>query len=466
MALSNALDAASAGLFVLSRRAELVSLNISNAATAGYVRRELAVQSNAFGSGPQALGVNRQGDAILLGDRRSAQAASDSAQFTAERLLRLERAYGEVGQNGTLTDAVNRFGAALVLASTSPGSPTALASVLETAQSLTDGIRRTSATIQQIRGEADRRIAADVGSLNDSLTRIAELDSQIVAARSARRDIAALQDQRQLLVDRVASIIPLREVDRPDGRPALIAQTGAVLLDGRPTEFAFSPTPVISASSTVPLSGLVMDGRPLPAGRGSLIDGGSLAAAFAMRDDITLEAQQGLDAFAQTVALRLQSADSNLAVAQPGLFTDGGAAVQPASLPGLASRIAVNTLADPDTGGDLRLLRDGFGSVSPGPISDGTRLLALHRALGDQAPRSVAEGAADLTQGIATARLTAEAEASRAQSRAATLIEAEAAAGVSTDAELQNLLQIEKAYAANAKVLQVVDGLLQTLLEI
>ncbi|WP_434616486.1 flagellar hook-associated protein FlgK [Tabrizicola sp. M-4] len=466
MALSNALNAASAGLSVLSRRAELVSLNIANVATAGYVRRDLAVQSNAFASGPQVLGVTRQGDAMLTGDRRSAQAGADAADFLSARLLRIEQAFGEVGQGGSLTDAVNVFDAALVVASTSPGAPTSLAAVLETAQALTDRIRQTSATIQKIRGEADRRIASDVESLNISLTQIAELDRQIVAVRAAGRDEASLQDQRQILVDRVARIIPLREVDRPDGRPALIAQNGAVLLDGRPAEFGFTPTTVITASSTMPLSGLLLDGRPIPMGRESLVEGGTLGAAFLMRDWITVDAQQGLDEFAQNLALRLQAADTTVPAGQPGLFTDGGAAANPSALTGFASRLSVNSLADPGQGGDLRLLRDGFGAVAPGPISDGAGLLALHRALIAASPRSVAEQAADLTQRIAAARLGAEVDTTRAQARASTLLEAEAATGVNTDDELQDLLQIEKAYAANAKVLQVVDGLLQTLMEI
>lgn len=60
--------------------------------------------------------------------------------------------------------------------------------------------------------------------------------------------------------------------------------------------------------------------------------------------------------------------------------------------------------------------------------------------------------------------------ASRASTFAATsfneLSQAELALGVDTDAELQNLMLVEKYYAANARVLTVVDELMETLLRI
>ena len=44
--------------------------------------------------------------------------------------------------------------------------------------------------------------------------------------------------------------------------------------------------------------------------------------------------------------------------------------------------------------------------------------------------------------------------------------EAELSLGVDSDEEMQLLLQIEQSYAANAKVIQTVEGLYRTLMEI
>jgi flagellar hook-associated protein 1 len=466
MALSSALNAATAGLFATSRRAEVASFNIANAVTSGYARRELSVQSNAFGPGPQVLGVIRRSDAALVGDRRTAQATAEGADLLSSRLLRIEQAIGTIGEGGGLTDAINAFDAALIRAAASPEQAASLSAVVEAARVLTSRFRETSEVIQQTRADADKQIATEVDTLNKSLRLIADLDDRIVAARAANRDAASLQDQRQQLIDGVARIIPLREVPRPDGRPALIALNGAILLDGRPAEFDFTAATAVTASSGAPLSGLALNGRPLATGRDSLIAGGTLTAAFALRDQITVGFQAGLDDLAQDLALRLQSADDTLATGQPGLLTDQGSAPEPASLAGLSARLALNSLVDPNQGGTLSLVRDGLSSVDPGSPSDGGRLLALQQALVAASPQGIADRATNLVQSIAATRLSAEADTARAQAKAALYQEAEAATGVSTDQELQNLLLIEKAYAANAKVLQVVDGLLQTLLEV
>jgi len=53
-----------------------------------------------------------------------------------------------------------------------------------------------------------------------------------------------------------------------------------------------------------------------------------------------------------------------------------------------------------------------------------------------------------------------------AQATHATLQESFGGSGVDTDTELQTLLRIEKTYAANAKALQAISGMLDDLLSI
>ena len=92
---------------------------------------------------------------------------------------------------------------------------------------------------------------------------------------------------------------------------------------------------------------------------------------------------------------------------------------------------------------------------------NGPRVLAT----GGQAA-SAATLAASLSADIGARRLAAEEEESFATARWSTLREAELGQGVDSDREMQMLLQIEKAYAANARVISTVDAMLQRLLEI
>ena len=71
-----------------------------------------------------------------------------------------------------------------------------------------------------------------------------------------------------------------------------------------------------------------------------------------------------------------------------------------------------------------------------------------------------------MTSDLGSHRLSAEQEESFASARWSSLREAELTGGVDTDQEMQSLLQIEKAYAANARVISTLDAMMQTLLEI
>ncbi|MEZ5910819.1 MAG: flagellar basal body rod C-terminal domain-containing protein [Paracoccaceae bacterium] len=63
-------------------------------------------------------------------------------------------------------------------------------------------------------------------------------------------------------------------------------------------------------------------------------------------------------------------------------------------------------------------------------------------------------------------RQAADARASYLGAQYTSLRGLELQSGVDTDAEMQNLLLVEQAYAANAKVVQAVDDMIQTLLGI
>ena len=67
---------------------------------------------------------------------------------------------------------------------------------------------------------------------------------------------------------------------------------------------------------------------------------------------------------------------------------------------------------------------------------------------------------------ISFQRLKADQELSFTSARWDSLHNAELAMGVDTDVELKNLLLVEQAYAANAKVIQTVNAMIQQILEL
>ena len=485
MSITGTLSSALSGLTTAARAAEVVSSNIANAMTEGYGRRELQTVSRSIGStgqGVQVTGISRQSDPILLGDRRMAAAGSAARDSAASFLKRLEGVLGTPDTATSLGGRIAAFDTALIEASSRPESEARLSRVAETAKALAGHLAAASNDIQTARGQADDRIETEVAHLNTALSRIADLNGQIRTNFGIGRDASALVDQRQQVIDSIAGIIPLREVPRGNGQIALFTTGGAVLLDGAAAELGFAPVGVIIPGMTQTsgaLSGLTINGRSVSTSAdGSLISGGSLAGNFALRDDLAPQAQSRLDAVARDLIDRFAdpAVDITRAPGSAGLFTDAGAAFVPANETGLAQRLRINAAADPAQGGALWRLRDGLGALTPGPAGDARLLKDLQSALTD--PRSPASGgfmagsrshatlAADMVSGVAQARLNAEGEASFASAKLDTLREMELQAGVDTDHEMQSLLLIEQAYAANAKVMSTVDDMIQTLLGI
>lgn len=483
MSISASLSSALSGLTASSKMAEIVASNIANAATPGYGRREVLTEALTVGSdgqGVRVVGVYRHSDPILIGDRRAAQAGAGDRDVRASFLRKVEASIGSPDDATSLGARIAALDTALIEAGSRPESEGRLAQVAETARGLVQHIAATTQEIQSTRAAADDRIEAEVNQVNSALTRLAELNAKARAVYGTERDASAFMDQRQQLIDSISSIIPVREAARDSGQIALYTVGGAVLLEGTPSVIAFNPVGLITPSMTQAggaLSGLTLNGKPMAtAGDTSPITGGSLAAHFAVRDELAPQAQARLDAVARDLIERFSAPglDSTLPNGAAGLFTDAGAAFLPANETGLSERLRLNAVVDPQQGGALWRLRDGLGATTPGAVGDARFLNRLQTALSAQrnpvsggfmaGARSFSTLAADMLSGVASARLTAEGEASYATARVDSLKVMEAEGGVDTDQEMQSLLLVEQAYSANAKVVQTIHDMIQTLL--
>jgi flagellar hook-associated protein 1 FlgK len=478
MSLTSALNNAASGLAASARAVQVASANVANVLTEGYAARQIELTSvslSGVGGGVRVSGVSRQSDPILLGLLRDASAADQASSGTAAFWQRVEGALGL--PEGGVGAALSAFETALIAASDRPDLDSRLAAVAEGAEGLVQALASVETTVQTLRSEADATIARDVATLNEGLQRIDDMNARIVQLRAGGHETLGLEDERQALISTLSEIVPMREYARADGRVTLFASGGALLLDLDPQPIAFSKSPVVDASMTLGagLSGLTIGGRMVEPGPDGPLAGGRLAANFALRDEAGVSAQAQIDTLAADLITRFQDpqSDSTLGTGDAGLFTDAGAPLGTSVAPGLAGRLAVNDAVDPGAGGALWRLRDGLGAATPGAVGDSTQIGALLGALDRRvspgpgaAAQTLPEALADLGSTLSTRRHSAEASAAQSAARHDALTEDMMAQGVDSDAEMQRLLQIEQAYAANARVIETADAMLRRLLEI
>ncbi|MEM6932579.1 MAG: flagellar hook-associated protein FlgK [Pseudomonadota bacterium] len=488
MTLSVALSNALSGLTVASRQADLVSDNVANALTEGYARRSLDVSSASIGgvgSGARVTGVTRTASPAITEARRNAEAETGYAAALSEAQTRLADAVGLPGEPQSLGARADALDATLAAAADTPESLALLDAAAVAAHDYANKINRIAIEANSLRGETDASIAQQVSILNRNLEQIESLNGQIRAIELAGGDSAALEDERQRLIDELSGMIPIRVVRRDAGDVALFARNGAQLLDGRAFEIGFTATPVVTQSQTLAnggLSGITLAGIAIEVGddggRG-LLDGGSLSASFELRDRVLPEFLESLDAMASDLIQRVEGLpeDPTLLLGSPGLFTDSGGPFDPLATEGLALRLDLSERVDPFAGGDPSLLRDGLNALAPGEPGNASVLRGLQDALTAQ---SVAPGATGFSGDFGAAELAAELagrtiassrvaddRSSLTQGRLDGLKDAELAeTGVDTDQELSRLLVVEQMFAANARVIEVIDSLLARLNQI
>lgn len=479
MTLTAALANAASGLAAISRSTEVVSSNVANSMTPGYGRRSVSL-ATLPGGGVRVASVDRMVSAAILADHRNASASHARAETLLNHHAAMEAALG-IGREGeALTDRLSALDAALISATSRPDDPLRLQNATDALAGLVASINHAAEAVSDARSSADAAIARDVDTLNHALEDIARLNRSIVVEQANSRNAASLIDERQRIMDSIAPIVALREVPRDHGQVALFTEGGAVLLDGStPVQLSFAQAGRITPAmqiGTQPVSSLMINGEEISLLLLSQFGGGTLQAQFEIRDEVAPALQRRLDALAYELGERFSdpALDPSIPPGMPGVFTDAGTLMDPDNQLGLANRLAVNpALMQP---GAAWRLRDGVGEPEPGLEGDATLLMALSGRLSETrtstlagfppGTRSMPDLIAELSAQLSTDRVKAQTTTRRESMRESALLDTLLADGVDTDAEMQRLLELEQAYAANARVIAAADAMIGRLLEI
>lgn len=490
MSITSTFANALTGLRANSKLTEVTSNNLANALTDGYGRQEVVLSSQALGGqgagvsvtslvraqAPEATAARRQAD----GD-----AAASSAQ--ADALARLGQSLGEATDPDGLFRRLEGFETSLRQFAETPESGPRQSLATEAARDLASVLNSLSSEAAIVRQNADAAIFADVNRVNQNLAEIERLNAEIQTFQVTDISVPTLVDQRERLIDEVNAIIPVKVQPKANGVIHLYTAEGQFVLQDQAVTLEFTPSPVITTAMMYDpagggaLSGLTLNGQDLtPGGTGvQRIKGGSLAGNFAVRDSIGTTFNTRIDQFSADLIARFEdpTVDPTLTAGDPGLFTDAGGALDPLNIEGLAGRISINALVDPSQGGDPARLRDGLQSVAPGPVNSDVIARNLLDALrrdssaaaipGLSGNLSLSQIASGIVEATGIERVTAEATAARQNSAREVLADGEAGRiGVNSDEELQTLILVEQAFAANAQVIQTASRMLDEVLEI
>ena len=488
MSIATALYTAMSSLDMQQQRADVISSNIANASTPGYVSRTLPQLEQVSGgeaSGVMAGPLQRVSDEVAANTANQTASAQAYSGTMVNGLTSYTQVLGQPSDSTSLPSELSAFNTALTSLSASPGDTALQAGAVTAAQNLAGTFNSLSAVVASGREQADQNIAAGVTTVNQTLDQLAQNEAGMQQAAASGGSTASYLDTQDQLLSTLSQQLPIKVYQESNNSIIVTTDGGTTLLDGTVNQLSFTPTMTIPANmqeTADPATGMIgglsavtVDGQPI-----AMSQNGSIAANLQLRD-VTLPAfNQQLDQLAGNTIVAFQQADPTVGNGQTGIFTANGAAVDPsnpAQIPGLAASISLNASVDPSQGGQAWRMRDGAQAATQGPTGSNSTVLSFIQATnqaqsydtttglpGSMTLTGAAAEIAGLQQSTLTNWTAANASATQQAQSANTALSN--ATGVNVDDEMQKLLVVQESYAATAQVIQAAAQMMQVLNQI
>lgn len=469
--LLGSLFSAGAGMRANQKWSEVTARNISNANTPGYVRKETQFDTRTSGGSAEVYvsRVDRQVDSSLLRMHRYETSKVEKQRAIAQGIEEYTAILGTPDEQNSPAASLSELHNSFIRLSNNPGSVEVQRTVVMAAKDLTQNIQNTSYNIDKAEDENNIAIRNEISNINEGLDRLASLNERFGQTARLTTDNQELLDERDKIIDEISKSMNVRIVERSDGRVSLYTGGGSELVDNDKVH-----------RLSLDVAGNLMAGNVDITPRTNnprAFQQGSLAGRLELRDETLPQFRLQLDELARGVIQTFENKDASLSAGQPGIFTDGGAAYDPANLEGLAGRIAVNDAVQPELGGQLWRVREGVaatnqvGSSFTGQIADFlagfNEVQSFDPATGLAANYKIEDYASNMVAHQGVTKAGADTEVRRGQVSLQTIENSRlSVSGVSIDDELQKMALIERTYQANAQVAQTVAGMLDTLISI
>jgi flagellar hook-associated protein 1 len=321
MGLSSALAIAMSGLSANQAALSIVSGNVANANTPGYVVQtpnQIELATGGSGSSVQVTGVNRQLDLYVQSQLRTETSGGAYADQTANILGQLQGVYGTPGGTGTLEASYSNFTTALQALSTSQGSASAQTTALAAAQSLAQGLNQTSHGIQSLRSNVEQDIGSSVTKANTDLTQIASINQQLQGLSATDPAAATLMDQRDSAISDLSTLVDVNVVTGTGNQVNVFTNSGMQLVGGSlASKMNFSSPGSLTANSLYSTNssqnGVGSLTIQLPNGASydmvanNTITSGKIAADLKLRDQTLVQAQTQVDQLAASMSSALSN---------------------------------------------------------------------------------------------------------------------------------------------------------------
>jgi flagellar hook-associated protein 1 len=486
-ALSTALNYARSSLVTVAGQTAVASQNVANVKNVDYSRKNTTVSSQSSGSIAISR-YDRATDTILLEKLLNSSSNSAASNAIVDGVKRLAETVGDPQSNTSPSAMLGKLQNALQTYEQNPADQNLAANAVQAASDIVRSLNEANTTIQNVRKQADAGIADGVAKINNLLQQYKVVNDSIVRGDISTSDMVDNLDTRDKIIKQLSEAMGIKTVTRANNDVSLYTESGVTLFEKTPRTVTFKSA--IGMTASIAGAAVYVDGVDVTSPTSSMpLQSGSIYGLTKLRDSIAVTYQSQIDEFARGLISVFKESPQTAFPALPdatGLFSYSGSPSIPASgvtVRGLSGEIRINPAVDPAQGGSLTKLRDGgmngtsyiYNSATASGYAD--RISGLIEGL--DATQSF-DPTADLTAQTSLktygssssgwllalqqkAAASADLQSAISQRSAEAL---QSKTGVSIDEEMSTMLELERSYQASAKLISVVDQMLQTLLGI
>ncbi|MEJ2816324.1 flagellar hook-associated protein FlgK [Caulobacter sp. CCG-8] len=243
MSLNTILNVATSGMMASQTGLRVVSDNIANINTAGYVRKTIAqsnLVSNGMGVGVNIDAIKRATDKFMAA--ASLNGASDSGRTgaIATAMDNAQKLFGDPSATDNFFATLDDVYAAFSMAVDDPSSTLLRSSAVTKVEDfLGESKRITSSLSSQIK-DTDNRIGADVDRVNDLLKQIDALNVDITRAKMAGADGTGSENVQSGLINELSTYMNIQVSDRANGGVMVRSGEGVTLAGNGPATIAYN----------------------------------------------------------------------------------------------------------------------------------------------------------------------------------------------------------------------------------
>ena len=451
MSLMSLLSIARSALLAHQRAMAVTAHNVANAQTPGYSRQRLNLVAatpqwspdGLIGRGVTAGGILRTRDIFFDATFRRESGLLGHSGTMRGYLSQVEGAFSEPSDLGVSAALDGLFQAFGDLANDPTGALNRDL-VRQAAGQFVNRLHQLDGQLSNVAADSLSRLRGQVDEVNALAGQIAELNTEILAAGGAQQNAADLQDQRDLLVDQLSTLVSVRVLQHDDGSIGVVAGD-QMLVDG-------------ANAHTLQVQAVGSGWGVASANGGGIIDagGGSIKALVDVLDTTLPSLRTRLDDFARSVVTEFNTIHRNGYTLSGATGTDffdpAGVTASTISLTAAITAsgdaIAASATGAPGNG-DIALQLADLADATPASLGGKTlRSLYVEIASGVGADVREAEQQEAIHQTLAYNADSARSSIS----------------GVSVDEEMVLLISQQQAYGAAARLIKVADEMMDDLM--